>query len=63
MDWNDLFTALCLVLVIEGIMPFLNPKAWKQTLASILKANDRTMRSIALVCMLAGLLGVVLLRQ
>ncbi|MCH2159148.1 MAG: DUF2065 domain-containing protein [Oleiphilaceae bacterium] len=44
-------------------MPFLNPKAWKQTLASILKANDRTIRSIALVCMLAGLLGVVLLRQ
>jgi len=62
MAWNDLLTALCLVLVIEGIMPFLSPKAWKATLAKVAMMDDRTIRSLALVCMLAGLLSLLWVR-
>lgn len=63
MEWHDLLTALCLVLILEGLMPFLNPNAWKSTLASLLKIDDRTIRSVALVAMLMGLFGLFLVRS
>ena len=62
MAWNDLLAALCLVLIIEGIMPFLNPKAWKATLAKVAMMDDKAIRSVALACMLAGLLGLLWVR-
>lgn len=62
MAWHDLLTALCLVMVIEGMMPFLNPKGWKAMLAKITVLDDRSIRSLALVCMLAGLFGLLLVR-
>ncbi|WP_423785696.1 DUF2065 domain-containing protein [Halopseudomonas pelagia] len=33
--WQSLATALCLVLVIEGLMPFLAPARWKRMLAEV----------------------------
>lgn len=62
MDWHNLLSALCLVLVIEGLLPFINPKAWKEAIARFLLFNDKTIRSVALMCMLAGLLGLMLIR-
>ena len=34
LEWNDLWAACALYLIIEGLMPFLNPGALKQALAS-----------------------------
>jgi len=54
MGWQDLATALCLMLVIEGILPFLYPRRWREMVAMLAEVDDRTMRVIGLVSMLLG---------
>jgi len=52
--WHDFGVALCLVLVIEGIMPFLLPKTWKESMLKIAEIDDKTMRTYGLGMMLIG---------
>lgn len=54
--WSQLATALALVLVIEGIMPFLNPAAWRRVLSMAAQLNDAALRAIGLTSMMAGVL-------
>ena len=42
--WMALLTAIGLMLVIEGIMPFINPRSFKRTLAAVVQTNDRVLR-------------------
>ena len=53
--WNDLLAALALLLVMEGILPFLSPKGLRNTLQQMIALNDRALRVIGLASMLAGL--------
>ncbi|HAT28828.1 MAG TPA: DUF2065 domain-containing protein [Gammaproteobacteria bacterium] len=52
--WHDLAVAFCLMLVIEGIIPFVNPGRWRQLLKVLDQIDDRTMRMIGLGSMLTG---------
>lgn len=52
--WNDLLAALALVLVIEGLMPFLSPAGFRRTMEQVSRIPDRTLRTIGLVSMAAG---------
>ena len=52
--WHDLGVALCLVLVIEGIIPFLYPGRWKEMVAVVAEVDNRTMRIIGLISMVTG---------
>ncbi len=54
MLWHDLGVALCLVMVIEGIMPFLFPKHWKESMLKIAEIDDKAMRAFSLAMMLIG---------
>lgn len=54
MHWSDLWAAFALYLVLEGVMPFLNPGALKRTLLQLAQLDDRTMRIAGLASMLAG---------
>lgn len=56
MMWQTLLVALCLVMVIEGILPFLAPRAWRQAMLSATALTDNKLRIIGLVSMLAGVL-------
>ncbi len=60
--WQSLATALCLVLVIEGLMPFLVPGRWKRMLASITLISDRQLRLAGLGSMVAGTVLLYLVR-
>ena len=51
---TDLAAALALLLVIDGIMPFLNPGAVKRMLARVLEFADRDLRLAGFVMMLFG---------
>lgn len=53
--WQQLWIALSLVLVIEGIVPFLYPKRWRRLVAQMAMIDDKTMRIIGLMSMLSGL--------
>lgn len=60
--WHDLLAALGLMLVLEGIFPFVNPRAVRQTLLQILQMNDRVLRLTGLGGMLLGLGVLYLIR-
>ncbi len=52
--WHDLWVALALVMVIEGVWPFLNPASLRRTMITVAQQNDRTLRSLGFVSMLSG---------
>ena len=53
---NTLFTAFALILVIEGVLPFLVPGVWRETFRRLTEMSDGQIRFIGLTSMLAGLL-------
>ena len=60
--WQSLATALCLVLVIEGLMPFLAPATWKRMLAAVSLMGERQLRVAGLLYMLMGAACLYLIR-
>lgn len=60
--WQDLWTALALVLVIEGILPFVSPGGFRNMLRLVGEMDDRTLRNSGLFTMLAGLVVLYLVR-
>jgi len=54
MNWGDLLAALALVLVIEGIVPFVSPQSLRNMLETVSQMDDRVLRIIGLVSMVCG---------
>ena len=54
MAMQDFLTALALVMVIEGVWPFLNPESLRRTMITVARQNDRTLRSLGFVSMVCG---------
>lgn len=52
--WLDLARAFCLMLVLEGVMPFLAPSRWRNMVGLLAQIDDRNMRMMGLVSMLLG---------
>nr|WP_277608719.1 DUF2065 domain-containing protein [Microbulbifer elongatus] len=46
--------AIGLVLIIEGILPFLYPKRWRALVQQLASVDNRSLRTAGLVSMLAG---------
>lgn len=51
-----LFSAFALMLVLEGIIPLLAPKLWRETFQRITRMADGQIRFIGLSSMLLGLI-------
>lgn len=62
MAWGDLGVAIALVLVIEGVMPFLAPASLRRTLATMAAMPDRSLRIIGAVSMVVGLVLLYFIR-
>lgn len=60
--WQDLWVALALVLVIEGILPFVNPGGFRKMLRMVSEMDDKSLRNSGLFTMLAGLVLLYLVR-
>jgi uncharacterized protein YjeT (DUF2065 family) len=54
-SWTDLGAAFALYLVLEGVMPFLNPQGMKRVLAAMSQLGDKQLRIFGLLSMLSGL--------
>ena len=50
-----LLGALALMLVFEGLLPFLSPQAWRQAFMRAVQMSDGQIRFIGLASMVAGL--------
>ncbi|MDD5249880.1 MAG: DUF2065 domain-containing protein [Rhodocyclaceae bacterium] len=55
-----LLLALALMLVIEGILPFLAPRIWRETFRRAIALADGQIRFIGLASMAAGLILLAL---
>ena len=60
--WNDLLAALALMLVLEGILPFMSPDGFRQTMSTISQLDNRKLRVVGLLSMLAGVVLLYLVR-
>lgn len=58
----DILTAICLVLVLEGILPFLSPDGYKSAIRSMLDLDNSRMRIIGLSSMIAGVVLLTIVR-
>ena len=54
--WQDLARALGLVLVLEGLWPFISPARWRAAMTRIAQLDDRMLRSFGLGSMICGLI-------
>ena len=58
--WDDFVRAIALVLVIEGMMPFLSPDGWRQAMLQAGRLSDLTLRKIGFASMMIGVLVLYL---
>lgn len=58
----DLLAALSLVVLIEGLLLFAAPQAWKRTVAELLSQPDNQLRVIGGVMVTIGLIALYLVR-
>lgn len=61
--WDELARALALVLVIEGLGPFIAPARWRMTMLRLAHLNERSLRLIGLVSIGLGVLALQVLKN
>ena len=62
MNWGDLLAAFALVMIIEGIIPFVSPQGYKNTMQQLTAMPESTLRSIGFGLMLVGAVSLYLVR-
>jgi uncharacterized protein len=60
--WEHIIPALALVLVIEGILPFLSPRSWRDAMSQAAKLPDNVLRGMGFASMIAGVIILYLTR-
>ncbi|WP_372832659.1 DUF2065 domain-containing protein [Pontibacterium sp.] len=58
---HQLAIGFCLMLVLEGIIPFLYPQRWRNLVQQLALVDNRTLRIMGLVSMLLGTLILYLI--
>ena len=58
MNSDLLWAAMALMLVFEGLLPFISPRGWRRTFARLLTLRDGQLRFFGLVSILLGLAGL-----
>ena len=59
---TSLLVAFALMLLLEGVLPFLAPAAWRETFRRLTQLTDGQIRFLGLVSMLIGLLLLLVFR-
>ena len=60
--WSMLLMAFALMLVLEGLLPFLAPRVWRDTFRRITELADGQIRFFGLSSMIVGLLLLYILK-
>ncbi len=63
MAWTEILTALALVLIIEGMVPFVGPSKYRQIVSQMAMLSDNHLRTVGLVVMIAGVVLLFLVRS
>ncbi|MDJ0794982.1 MAG: DUF2065 domain-containing protein [Woeseiaceae bacterium] len=57
-----MFTAVALVLILEGMLPFISPRKYREMVAEISRLGDNQIRNIGLVVMVIGVVVLFIVR-
>lgn len=57
-----LLGAVALMLIFEGLLPFLSPSAWRQMFERATRMSDGQIRFVGMSCMVVGLLLLLIWR-
>lgn len=60
---SDLWAAIAIAMIFEGMMPFLSPKGWKQAVLKIMSQPEDKIRGFGLVVMILGVLLLTLVKM
>jgi uncharacterized protein YjeT (DUF2065 family) len=60
---DSLWAAFALVLVVEGFLPFVAPRVWRESFTKLVALTDGQLRFVGLASMLIGLAGFWLVRH
>ncbi|WP_202839855.1 DUF2065 domain-containing protein [Luteimonas saliphila] len=60
---NDLWAALCLVAILEGLMLFVAPGGWKRAAQQLLAMPDARLRRIGGIVLALGLVALYFIRN
>jgi uncharacterized protein YjeT (DUF2065 family) len=60
---DAIWIALALLLVLEGLMPAINPGGWRRMFEQIMRLNDQQIRTIGLASMVVGLVLLWLIQM
>ena len=63
MNWTDLLSAVALVMVIEGLLPFANPRGSRRTMAMLAQMPEDKLRLAGLASIVAGALLLYFVRS
>jgi len=56
------FLAACaLVLVLEGLLPLLAPRTWREAFRRLTELSDGQLRFVGLICIVIGIFGLLVL--
>jgi len=62
MAWQDLFSAIALVFIIEGLLPFISPASLRKTYERIANMPDQVVRITGFMSMILGVLLLTFVR-
>ena len=60
---DSLWAAFALVLVVEGVLPLLAPRLWRDSFAKLVALSDGQLRFVGLASIIAGLIALWLVRH
>jgi len=58
LDWQIVWAAAALMLVLEGLFPFLSPGGWRRTFEKLLQMRDGQIRFFGLISIGLGVIGL-----
>ncbi|MCW8917749.1 MAG: DUF2065 domain-containing protein [Gammaproteobacteria bacterium] len=63
MGWSELWSALALVMVIEGLLPAISPRGYRKAIFAMSQMDARSIRITGLVTMISGALFLYWLKN
>ena len=62
MNWQDLWAALALFLILEGLVPFFSPRGYKNMVQQMATMPEQSLRIVGFGLMLIGVIALYLVR-
>ena len=60
---DSLWTALALVLILEGVLPFCAPSLWRDTFRKVTELSDGQLRFVGLIAITAGVAALMVMQH